>query len=204
MTGLAKRYPHQLSGGQQQRVSFARAVVTRPKLILFDEPLSALDAALRSEMRTELTNLVKSSGLTVLYVTHDQTEAMSMSDNIVVMKEGQVLQIGSPENIYQTPSHPFVANFIGKANWLIKDHSLFRPEHVRWQSLPQDLLYEGTVQKISYLGDHYEIQLNMRDRELWTCYHQNRLEIGSKIAIFLSPQNIHHILPQESLEVANG
>lgn len=120
LQGMEKRYPHELSGGQQQRVAFARAIVTKPHFILFDEPLSALDAILREEMRLELMDIVHSIGLTALYVTHDQTEAMSMSDQIIVMKQGEVLQKGTPEDIYVKPSHEFVAKFVGKANWLVE------------------------------------------------------------------------------------
>lgn len=120
LQGMEKRYPHELSGGQQQRVAFARAIVTKPHFILFDEPLSALDAILREEMRIELMDIVHSIGLTALYVTHDQIEAMSMSDQIIVMKQGEVLQKGTPEDIYVKPSHEFVAKFVGKANWLVE------------------------------------------------------------------------------------
>lgn len=130
LQGLEDRYPHQLSGGQQQRVAFARAVAIRPALVLFDEPLSALDAVLREEMRIEMMSLVKDMGLTALYVTHDQVEAMSMSDEIVVMRKGEVLQRGTPETIYEAPTHPFVASFIGKSNWLESQQALVRPEHV--------------------------------------------------------------------------
>ncbi|MGQ0440991.1 ABC transporter ATP-binding protein, partial [Bacillus sp. B-TM1] len=132
LQGMEKRYPHELSGGQQQRVAFARAIVTKPHFILFDEPLSALDAILREEMRLELMDIVHSIGLTALYVTHDQTEAMSMSDQIIVMKQGEVLQKGTPEDIYVKPSHEFVAKFVGKANWLVEGKQMVRPEHVSW------------------------------------------------------------------------
>lgn len=125
LQGMEKRYPHELSGGQQQRVAFARAIVTKPHFILFDEPLSALDAILREEMRLELMDIVHSIGLTALYVTHDQTEAMSMSDQIIVMKQGEVLQKGTPEDIYVKPSHEFVAKFVGKANWLVEGNKWF-------------------------------------------------------------------------------
>ena len=125
LQGMEKRYPHELSGGQQQRVAFARAIVTKPHFILFDEPLSALDAILREEMRLELMDIVHSIGLTALYVTHDQTEAMSMSDQIIVMKQGEVLQKGTPEDIYVKPSHEFVAKFVGKANWLVEGRKWF-------------------------------------------------------------------------------
>ena len=135
LQGMEKRYPHELSGGQQQRVAFARAIVTKPHFILFDEPLSALDAILREEMRIELMDIVHSIGLTALYVTHDQIEAMSMSDQIIVMKQGEVLQKGTPEDIYVKPSHEFVAKFVGKANWLVEGEKMIRPEHVSWTKM---------------------------------------------------------------------
>ncbi len=114
----AGRYPHQLSGGQQQRVAFARAVVDRPPVLLMDEPLSALDAALRVDLRAELTALTRSLGLTAVYVTHDQHEAMSMADRILVMQDGFVRQDGPPETVYQRPTSRFVADFIGRLNTL--------------------------------------------------------------------------------------
>ncbi|GGA47249.1 ABC transporter ATP-binding protein [Paenibacillus physcomitrellae] len=119
--GMEHRYPHQLSGGQQQRVAFARAAAVKPRLVLFDEPLSALDAVLREEMRVEMISLVRDMGLTALYVTHDQIEAMSMSDEIVVMQGGHILQSGTPEAVYGRPVDPFVARFIGKSNWLDRE-----------------------------------------------------------------------------------
>ncbi|MGF9911289.1 ABC transporter ATP-binding protein [Paenibacillus ehimensis] len=195
LQGMEKRYPHQLSGGQQQRVAFARTVALRPQLVLFDEPLSALDAVLRDEMRLELMSLVREIGLTALYVTHDQTEAMSMSDDIVVMQEGRILQQGAPEDIYRTPAHPFVARFIGKSNWLVPDRSLLRPEHVRW-SPPEEgaaAAYPGTIRSVSYVGDRYEIGLEMGAMGLWTAYHSTRLQAGERVTVYVSPQHIHHI-----------
>ncbi|WP_079913724.1 ABC transporter ATP-binding protein [Paenibacillus sp. 32352] len=199
LSGMEGRYPHQLSGGQQQRVAFARAVVTRPQLVLFDEPLSALDALLRDEMRLELISLVRDIGLTALYVTHDQTEAMSMSDEIIVMKEGRILQSGQPEQIYNLPAHPFVAQFIGKSNWLEKDKRMVRPEHVLWQPSGDGAEHEqetftGTIRSVSYLGDRYEVQLDMGAMGLWTAYHQVRLQIGQPIDVYVSQRHIHHIL----------
>ncbi|MCS7463840.1 ABC transporter ATP-binding protein [Paenibacillus doosanensis] len=195
--GMEDRYPHQLSGGQQQRVAFARAVVTKPRLVLFDEPLSALDAMLRDEMRLELISLVRDIGLTALYVTHDQTEAMSMSDEIVVMKQGRILQIGRPEDIYGAPEHPFVAQFIGKSNWLAKDRSLVRPEHIRWrpedEAEDKEQRYTGTIRSVSYLGDRYEVQLDMGELGLWTAYHQRRLPHGEQANLYVSEKHIHHI-----------
>ena len=123
----ADRYPHQLSGGQQQRVAFARAVVDRPPVLLMDEPLSALDAALRVDLRAELTALTRSLGLTAVYVTHDQHEAMSMADRILVMQDGFVRQDGAPETVYQRPTTRFVADFIGRLNALDRPLSTVLP-----------------------------------------------------------------------------
>ncbi len=123
----AARYPHQLSGGQQQRVAFARAVVDRPPVLLMDEPLSALDAALRVDLRAELTALTRSLGLTAVYVTHDQHEAMSMADRILVMQDGFVRQDGAPETVYQRPQTRFVADFIGRLNALDRPLSSVLP-----------------------------------------------------------------------------
>ena len=116
LVGLNDRLPTQLSGGQQQRVALARSVVVRPRVLLFDEPLSNLDARLRDQMRSELRRIQRQLGVTSVYVTHDQTEAMAMSDRIVVMSEGHIEQIGAPEDIYRRPESLFVADFIGKAN----------------------------------------------------------------------------------------
>lgn len=120
LTAYAKRYPAELSGGQQQRVALARAVVFRPPLLLLDEPLSNLDAQLRQEARIWLKDIQRELGLTAIYVTHDQEEALSMSDRIVVMRGGKIIQLGTPTEIYERPIHPFAAAFIGSANLLEK------------------------------------------------------------------------------------
>jgi iron(III) transport system ATP-binding protein len=116
--GLEERYPGQLSGGQQQRVALARALIRNPKVLLLDEPLSNLDAKLREKMRFEIKSLVKRMGITSVYVTHDQAEAMVISDRIVVMEAGNVVQVGDPEAIYQKPANRFVADFIGTMNFI--------------------------------------------------------------------------------------
>ncbi|MEZ5589723.1 MAG: ABC transporter ATP-binding protein [Gammaproteobacteria bacterium] len=116
--GLENRYPAQLSGGQQQRVALARALANQPKVLLLDEPLSALDLKLRKEMQIELKRLQLETGITFVFVTHDQEEALTMSDRIAVMQHGQILQIGSPKTIYEQPSRRFVADFIGESNFL--------------------------------------------------------------------------------------
>lgn len=115
LKGREQRYPSQLSGGQQQRVALARSLALEPRLILLDEPLSNLDAKLREEMRVELKRLIKKVGISALYVTHDQEEAFTISDAVVVMDSGRILQYGAPDEIYNRPAHPFVASFIGHA-----------------------------------------------------------------------------------------
>jgi ABC-type Fe3+/spermidine/putrescine transport system ATPase subunit len=118
LTGLEDRYPAQLSGGQQQRVALARALVTHPKVLLLDEPLSNLDAKLREELRFEIKSLVRRMDITAVYVTHDQAEAMVISDRIAVMDSGNVVQIGNPQDIYKKPANRFVADFIGTMNFM--------------------------------------------------------------------------------------
>jgi len=118
LKGKGKRYPHQLSGGEQQRVALARALIVDPSVMLLDEPLSNLDAKLREQMRFEIKELQKKSKVTIIYVTHDQAEAMAMSDEIIVMNKGEIQQIGKPEEIYENPINKFVANFIGLTNFI--------------------------------------------------------------------------------------
>jgi len=119
LEGLAKRFPSELSGGQQQRVALARAIVIRPRVLLFDEPLSNLDAKLRVEMRTEIQRLQRTLGITTVYVTHDQEEAMAISDRIALMNNGGIVQIGTAEQLYRRPASAFVAGFLGRANILV-------------------------------------------------------------------------------------
>ena len=118
LTGYEKRAPNQLSGGQQQRVALARALVMEPKVLLMDEPLSNLDAKLRESMRTEIRRIQRSLGITSVYVTHDQIEAMTLSDRVVVMNQGLIEQVGTPIEVYRYPNSRFVADFIGRANFI--------------------------------------------------------------------------------------
>ena len=118
LEGMENRYTNQLSGGQQQRVALARALVVEPGVLLFDEPLSNLDAKLRVQMRTEIRRIQQALGITAIYVTHDQSEAMAISDNIILMKKGVIAQMGSPTEIYYHPNSEFVADFIGECNFL--------------------------------------------------------------------------------------
>ncbi|WP_055665668.1 ABC transporter ATP-binding protein [Desnuesiella massiliensis] len=146
LRGMENRYPNQLSGGQQQRVALARALVMEPGVLLFDEPLSNLDAKLRVYMRTEIRKIQKKVGITAIYVTHDQSEAMSLSDRIIIMNKGIIEQVGTPKEVYYTPQSEFVADFIGTANFLeatIKE--------VKGGKAILDL--GGTIIDIKYNGD---------------------------------------------------
>ena len=183
-----KRYPHQLSGGQQQRVAFARAIAVQPGCILFDEPLSALDAILREEMRHELTALTSALGITAVFVTHDQTEAMSMSDRIAVLNGGIVEQYDTPEQIYHRPATAFAAHFIGKSNWL-SETELFRPESAHLEPMEDAEKYELTVQSVQYLGDAYEITASHQVVS-WTFRSGRRVSPGEKLSIYIDPRNI--------------
>jgi len=145
MEALSDRYPHQLSGGQQQRVALARALAMTPEVLLLDEPLSNLDAKLRDEMRIELKDLQSKTGVTVIFVTHDQIEAMVMSDRVVVMKDGVIQQVGRPTEIYRRPANQFVADFIGVANFFEVTRSdrdcvlVEAPQHMIPAEMPEAL-----------------------------------------------------------------
>lgn len=185
---FADRYPHQLSGGQQQRVAFARAIVIEPKCILFDEPLSALDALLREQMRGELRNLVTKLGITAVFVTHDQMEAMSMSDKIAVLSAGVVEQYDTPEEIYSAPKTEFVARFVGSSNW-IDDHHLFRPEKASLQGVAEAKKFEATVADVQFLGNFYQLQLKYGTRA-WNYLTSVRMAIGSTLPVYIREADI--------------
>lgn len=181
------RYPEQLSGGQQQRVAFARAIVGEPDCILFDEPLSALDAILRDEMRVEIRRLVTQMGITSVFVTHDQTEAMSMSDTIVVLNKGKIEQSDSPENIYNAPATRFVANFIGKSNW-IDNNTMFRPEDLLLEPKEGYISKEAEIIDLQFLGNAYEIHFNGNGQH-WTARSPIRLPLG-KVSVYIQKEKL--------------
>ena len=182
------RYPSQLSGGQQQRVGFARAIVTRPDCILFDEPLSALDAILRDEMRIEIKRLTVELGVTAVFVTHDQMEAMSMSDRIVVLNKGAIERQGKPEEIYQSPSTPFTAKFIGKSNWLDQD-TMFRPETASLEKKDGYKEYRAVVDGVQFLGENYQLYLNAGGKQ-WIMESACRYDIGSDVSVYINEDQI--------------
>lgn len=189
---FARRYPHQLSGGQQQRVAFARAIVIEPECILFDEPLSALDALLREEMRTELRELTTSLGITSVFVTHDQTEAMSMSDKIAVLSGGVVEQYDRPEVVYAAPKTEFVARFVGSSNW-IDAHHMFRPETASTQFSQQAQRFDTRVLSTQFLGGSYQLRLNYQD-EIWVLPSAEKLSAGTILPVYIEKRNIITLL----------
>lgn len=159
---LADRQITQLSGGQKQRVALARAIAPRPRALLLDEPLTALDARLRETLRVDINTLLRSLGITTVYVTHDQAEAMALGDRIAVMEKGRISQVGTPQDIYFRPANSFVADFIGTMNTVGK--SSFRPEEVRVVPLEQSSM-RGQVVSSFFLGDHNRVQVRLDSSE---------------------------------------
>ncbi len=164
LMGLEDRYPGELSGGQQQRAALARALVMKSRIILFDEPLSHLDEKLRSQTRREIKRLQKMLNLTVLYVTHDQAEALSLSDRIAVMNKGRILQTGTPEEIYRNPGEPFIADFIGSANFL--EARIEEIEGTRMTLKLQDRLLVVNKRKNESFSEGEEVYLAVRPEAL--------------------------------------
>jgi putative spermidine/putrescine transport system ATP-binding protein len=180
LEGFEHRRPAQLSGGQRQRVALARAIVNEPKVLLLDEPLGALDLKLRQEMQIELKAIQRRLGITFLFVTHDQEEAMAMSDRIAIMNKGVIEQVGSPREIYERPASPFVAGFIGTSNVLSRDgHSvLVRPERLRVlganEAVDSDFDHEsGVVGDVVYLGMMTRISVHLASGEEVTVVRTN-------------------------------
>ena len=166
--GLAERRPLELSGGQRQRVALARALVIRPGVLLLDEPLSNLDLKLREEMRVEIAGLQRRLGITTVFVTHDQGEALVMSDRIAVMNAGRIEQVGAPADIYERPATRFVAEFIGRMNFFTEANRLIaiRPERARLSGHKRDdFARPGTVRQVLYLGATLEYHLTLESGE---------------------------------------
>lgn len=183
LTGYEQYKVGNLSGGQQQRVALARSMATNPKILLLDEPLSNLDASLRMKMRGELKELQKKLNITMIFVTHDQSEALSLSDKIVVMDKGKVVQIGSPTEVYFSPTNEYIASFIGKSNLIHIDGEKFmvRPEDIRMSINPQG---EYTIEEKIFMGQFTEylvskdgksIEVNLSGKE------SSKFQIGSKV-----------------------
>ena len=225
---LAKRKPSELSGGQQQRVALARAFVIEPSVLLMDEPLSNLDAKLRVQMRTVIKKLQRKLGITTIYVTHDQEEALAISDRIAVMKDGVIMQCGTPTEIYAKPQNPFVAGFIGVSNFLdctmekgglvdikgeLKVNVPVKSSYTgpaKLSARPEQLFFSdagmpGTVQFSTFLGDYveYEVQLDDGQSLVVNEYTKDTTEVyaaGEKVFLRFDPQRIN-VYAAESEEV---
>ncbi|WEV07774.1 spermidine/putrescine ABC transporter ATP-binding protein [Clostridium perfringens] len=222
LEGYENRDIEALSGGQQQRVAIARALVNEPKVLLLDEPLGALDMKLRKGMQIELKRIQQKLGITFIFVTHDQEEALTMSDTIVVMNKGEIQQMGSPEDIYNEPANSFVAKFIGESNIVdgimlddfkvefggrifdCVDKGFEKNEAIEVVIRPEDFemvkyengMLKGTVTSVIFKGVHYEIEV--KDENLtWILHNTKHAEIGSKIGLSLDPESIH-IMKKES------
>jgi spermidine/putrescine transport system ATP-binding protein len=216
LNGFEKRGVNSLSGGQQQRVAIARALVNRPRVLLLDEPLGALDLKLRKEMQIELKNMQKTLGITFIYVTHDQEEALTMSDTVVVMNEGQILQQGTPEDIYNEPKNAFVANFIGESNIIPgimhSDYKVefcgkqfecvdkgfkidedievvLRPEDLTIIS-PENAKLVGEVKSVTFKGVHFEIIVKGMGYK-WMIHSTDFAREGENVGIDFEPDDIH-------------
>ena len=214
--GFETRDVNSLSGGQQQRVAIARALVNEPEVLLLDEPLGALDLKLRKEMQLELKAMQQRLGITFVYVTHDQEEALTMSDTIVIMKEGVIQQIGTPQDIYNEPVNPFVADFIGESNILpgtmvrdflvsfagrsfeCLDKGFAADEAVDIVIRPEDLqllpaepgMLAGVVKSVLFKGVHYESIIQDGAME-WTVHSTTMQPVGSQVGLGLTPDDIH-------------
>ena len=220
---FANRMPDSLSGGQQQRIAIARAIVNEPKVLLLDEPLGALDLKLRQDMQYELIRLKNELGITFIYVTHDQEEALTMSDTIVVMNQGYIQQIGTPENIYNEPENAFVADFIGDSNiisgtmihdelveilnvkWACVDKGfginkpvdvVIRPEDVELVKEDEGTI-KGIVTNIIFKGVHYEMEVMANGFE-WLVHSTSLFPVGPKVGIKVDPFNIQIMNKPES------
>ncbi len=216
LKGFEKRKPDQLSGGQQQRVAIARALVNRPEVLLLDEPLGALDLRLRKDMQNELKRIQQQLGITFIYVTHDQEEALAMSDTVVVMDRGRIQQIGTPEGIYNEPKNAFVADFIGESNILdgimradyvveffgrkfrCLDHGFAKDEPVDVVIRPEDVDIVppdsghlcGTVTSVTFKGVHYDTIVDFKGFK-WLIQTTDLHRPGEYIGIRLTPDDIH-------------
>ncbi|MGM0395508.1 MAG: spermidine/putrescine ABC transporter ATP-binding protein [Bacillota bacterium] len=216
LEGFENRDIDSLSGGQQQRIAIARALVNEPKVLLLDEPLGALDLKLRKEMQLELKRIQKRVGITFVYVTHDQEEALTMSDTIVVMDKGCIQQIGTPTDIYNEPINRFVARFIGESNIIngimnedfkvsfsrrtfeCVDKGFSGDEPVDVVIRPEDLLIvpadrgyiSGVVESVIFKGVHYEMEVRDKDYT-WTVHSTIMKNVGEKVGMIVIPDNIH-------------
>ena len=165
LTEQRKKYPQQLSGGQQQRVAIARAIVLKPEFLLLDEPLSALDAKVRVKLRRELRHIQQKLGITTIMVTHDQEEALSLADRVIVMNNSVIEQIDTPQNVYESPSSPFVADFVGTVNFVGGRRGAIRPESLRLRGEASEDSIPGRICDIEFRGSFYRVGVETGDGE---------------------------------------
>jgi spermidine/putrescine transport system ATP-binding protein len=215
LAGYATRWVDQLSGGQMQRVAIARAIVNQPMVLLLDEPLGALDLKMRKEMQVELKDMQRSLGITFIYVTHDQEEALTMSDTVIVMKEGVIQQIGRPIDVYNEPRNAFVADFIGESNIIPGRMScdfeaafagrtfacvdrrfpdeevdvVIRPEDVKIQH-PGSSTVNGIVTSVVFKGVHYEMLIESGGFE-WMVHSTGFAPEGEQVGLYFGPDDLH-------------
>ena len=226
LKGFEKRSVTSLSGGQQQRVAIARALINEPEVLLLDEPLGALDLKLRKSMQTELKKIQQRLGITFIYVTHDQEEALTMSDTIVVMKNGVIQQMGSPVDIYNEPTNAFVADFIGESNIIdgimkkdllvnfankdfvcvdkgFKENEpvdvVVRPEDIKIVENPDDAMLKGHVDSVIFKGVHYEMKISS-ENYVWTVHSTQMAPAGSNVGMNIYPDEIHIMRKAEETE----
>ncbi len=177
LKGQENKFPHELSGGQQQRVALARAIITKPKILLLDEPLSNIDTELRVHLRAELKEMIKSFGITALFITHDKEDAFYLSDRIAIMHGGDILQIGTAKDIYHNPADLYCANFLGKMI-KIDDNSYIRPEHIQ---ICNNGNFEAKIIDIIFYGSFYEIVVSMNENIILIHSYEDSLSIGQNI-----------------------
>ena len=231
MTDYEDRDVNSLSGGQQQRVAIARAIVNRPKVLLLDEPLAALDLKMRKDMQMELKQMHQELGITFIYVTHDQEEALTLSDTVVVMSDGKIQQIGSPVDIYNEPVNSFVADFIGESNILngtmICDREVefighqfecidegfgtnapvdvvVRPEDIYIIANTENAKFTGTVKSCIFKGVHYEMFVETDNGYELMLQDYNAFEVGSTVGMFIKPSDIHVMQKERTCNTFEG